>query len=160
MKRLVIGVSIAVGVLFGTPGRSYAADCTWARVTGASRSVVASGAEDCTFTVASRGATDGLNLNAVGAISVKICAASGQTITTKFAVKAYSFDPWYLDWIRDPDWDLSNPNGETGAQCQVVGTWTVSGPIGRIAFVPSAGAVSSGNITIRIIASGVNGERL
>jgi hypothetical protein len=99
-------------------------------------------------------------LDGVGAISVKVCAASGQTITTKFVLIGYTMDPYDDVWSRDPSWDLPNVDGETGAECQVVGTKSVVGPVGRLVYGVESGAVSSGTITIKIIASEFGRGRL
>lgn len=146
MRRAILAV---VALLFAA--HVQAADCVWASITGASRSKTATGAVTCTFTVATAAATDGMWLDSVGSFSVEVCAAAGQTVTTSFALSAYVYGAYSLVWAPAPFWDLPANTG-IGAQCQQMGSFTVPGPIGRVAFAPSAGAVSSGNITIRVSA--------
>jgi hypothetical protein len=157
MKRTLLFSALFAALLIIAPN-ALAADCTWSRVPYASRSVVGSGAVNCTFTVATQTSSGGINLSSVGTVSVSVCAAAGETISTAFVLSAYVMDPWSLVWSRAPEYDLSN--GTTGDLCQHLGGWNVIGPIGRLAYAPSAGAVSAGAMTIRIIASGINGERL
>jgi hypothetical protein len=129
--------------------QTFAADCVWLPVTGATRSKVATGAANCTFTEATASATDGMWLDSVGAFSVMVCADAGQTVTTSFALNAYVYDSLALVWAPAVAWNLAANTG-INERCQPMGGFSVSGPVGRIAFAPSAGAVSSGNITIRI----------
>jgi hypothetical protein len=133
-------------------GKTLAADCTWATISGAERSVQATGAANCTFTVATATATAGMNMVGVGGFSVEVCADSGQTITTSFALSAYTYSTYGLLWMPAPGYNLPAPSDGTGDRCQQIGGFIAWGPIGRIAYAPSAGAVSSGNITIRITA--------
>jgi hypothetical protein len=153
MKHAVIALFAVLALFVAVPDKAAAADCTWSLVTGASHSVEATGAVDCTFTVATAAATDGMLLDSVGSVAVEVCADAGQTITTAFSLKAYLMNPWTGVWSRAPDYDLANASGETGDICQQVGGWSVPGPQGRLAYAPSAGAVSSGSITIRMTAT-------
>ena len=142
---------LLVFVLVFAP-RAHAADCVWTAASSSSvRSVVATGAEDCTFTVATAASTDGMALSSVGTFTIEICADSGETISTAFALSAYIYSPYSLKWSSAPSWDVPT-NGDTGNRCTTLASFRVPGPVGRIAFAPSAGAVSGGNITITLTA--------
>jgi hypothetical protein len=148
MKRILFAVVLALFVV-----QARAADCTWSSAsTSASRSVIGVGALDCTFSAASQG----LNLTGVGAIAVKVCAASGQTIATVFTLYAWTYDPWLAVWMRAPSYDLAGST--TGSRCEDLGGFKVWGPVGRIGYSPHAGTVSSGSIYVRIIANMPDGE--
>jgi hypothetical protein len=132
---------------------------TWSLITPtAKRSVVGVGATSDTF---GAGAADGMLLDSVSGFGVRVSADSGQTITTAVSLIAYAKDPYTGRWARAPDWDLPNPSGVTGVRDQYLGGFAVSGPAGAVAYEPSAGAVSSGSLTIAIIATALRtGELL
>lgn len=148
MRRILVAILLALAI-----GQARAADCTWSSAsTSATRSVIGVGALDCTFSTS----TQGLNLTGVGAIAVKVCAASGQTIATAFTLYAWTYDPWLAVWMRAPGYDLTGST--TGGRCEDLGGFKVWGPVGRIGFSPHAGTVSSGSIYVRIIANTADGE--
>lgn len=151
MKRIIFMVGLLVAF------SAHAATFTWARVTGAARSTVGTGAVTDTF---AGGSTDGMALSGVEAFQVTVEAASGQTITTKIELIAYVQDPYTLRWSRAPRWDIPNGNGITGARSQYMDGFIVDGGAGRVAYVPSAGAVSGGSLSIRITAQGPDGTLL
>jgi hypothetical protein len=133
---------------------SFAADCTWSAITGATRSRQGVGAASCTLTPATADAAAGMWLNGVGGFSVWVCADAGQTITTAFSLTAYAQEPYSLLWGPQPQWDATTT--ATGARCIPIGSgFQVDSPAGRVAYGVSAGAVSSGNITIKIVATGI-----
>jgi hypothetical protein len=143
-----LGVLMLLVALILCVSPTYAADCTWTGVTGAERSTVGTGAIGCTFSTA----TQGMNLSAVQGFAVYACAASGQTIATAISLSAWVYDPWLLVWSRAPAWDLVGTT--TGNRCELLGSWEVISPRGRIGYSPSAGTVSSGAIYFRLIATG------
>jgi hypothetical protein len=147
MKRILL----AVVLLFAA--HAQAADCAWSVISGAERSTYAIGAANCTFTVASASSSAGMALVGVGNFSVWVCAAASQTITTSFALSAYTYNPYALRWGAATFWNLPAPSGGIGNQCQPIGGFNVDSPVGRVAFAPSAGAVSSGDITIYLVAN-------
>lgn len=151
MRRFLF---LALALSFAWP--AFGADCVWANITGASRSRTATGAVNCTLTPATATSSAGVNLSGVGAFAVEVCADSGQTITTAFSLSAYTYDPYAGLWMPAPDYNLTSTS--TGSQCVSFGGWTVVSPAGRIAYAPSAGAVSSGSITIRITATTIAGD--
>jgi hypothetical protein len=153
MRRVLL---VVLALALASP--VFAADCAWSPVSGASRSVTGTGAVNCTLTVASASATAGLNLSGVGGFSVRVCADSGQTITTAFSLSAYVQDAYTLIWARSKDWDLVGTL--TGDRCYQIGGWQVVSPAGRVAYAPSAGAVSSGSVTIHLKATNLAGERI
>lgn len=145
MRRILVAVALCLLAV-----QARAADCTWsAASTSATRSVIGVGALDCTFSTASQG----LNLTGVGAVSAKICAASGQTIATAFTLYAWTYDPWLAVWMRAPGYDLFGST--TGGRCEDLGGIKVWGAAGRIGYSPHAGTVSSGSIYVRIIAHSI-----
>jgi hypothetical protein len=150
LRSLVLSTLLAVLGLAAPP--VYAADCAWSVITGAERSTYAIGAANCTFSVATATSSAGMSLVGVGAFSVTVCAASGQTISTSFALSAYTYGPYEAFWSKASAYDLPAPSAGTGDKCQFIGGFEVDAPAGRVAFAPSAGAVSSGNITIWITA--------
>jgi hypothetical protein len=145
MKRAILAV---VALLFAA--HVQAADCTWTAVsTTSARSVVGTGAIDCTFSTSAQG----MALSGVGGFAVYACAASGQTIATAISLSAWVYDPWLTVWSRAPAYDLVGTT--TGARCELLGGWAVESPAGRIGYSPSAGTVSSGAIYVRLIATGM-----
>ena len=129
------------------------ANIVWTNI--GSRSVEGVGA---TTDVFGGGATDGLDLSRVGSVSVEVEAASGQTITTAVSLSAKVQNPYTLRWNRAPAYDLDNASGITGDRGQFVGSFSVSGPAGRLAYYVASGAVSAGNLTIRLTATSQSGE--
>jgi hypothetical protein len=123
-------------------------------LTGA-RSATGTGAAADTF---GAGDTDGMNLDAVGGFGVYVEADETRTISTAFALKAYAKNPITGRWSRAPGWDLAG--SITGDRGEYLGGFEVVSPAGRVAYVPSAGAVSAGNVSIQIVATGVKGEAL
>jgi len=145
-------IVVVLALLFAGP--AFATDCVWSAITGATRSRKGVGAVNCTLTVATAAADAGMWLNAAGGFSVWVCADAEQTITAAFSLTAYAQEPYSLLWGPQPAWDVASTS--TGSRCAPIGTgWRVDSPAGRVAFAPSAGAVSSGGITIKIIATGV-----
>lgn len=153
MGRILLAV---LALLVASP--VLAADCVWSPVSGAPRSVTGTGAVNCTLTVATASATAGLNLSGVGGFSVRVCADSAQTITTAFSLSAYVQDAYTLIWARAKEWDLVGTL--TGDRCYQIGGWEVISPAGRVAYAPSAGAVSSGSVTIHLKATSRTGDRI
>lgn len=149
MKRAIL---IAAALLLASP--TFGADCTWSAITGATRSRQGVGAVSCTLTPATADAAAGMWLNGVAGFAVWVCADAGQTITTAFSLTAYAQEPYSLLWGPQPEWNATTTS--TGTRCAPIGTgFKVDSPAGRVAYAPSAGAVSSGGITIKIIATGV-----
>lgn len=133
------------------------ANIVWTTITGAKISVEGVGAAtDVLDTTAS--STAGMNLSGLDGFAVYVEADSGQTITTAISLRAYAQDPYSGRWARAPDWDISNTFGVTGIRSQYMAGFSVDSPAGRVGYEPSAGAVSSGSLHIRIIATGGKGE--
>lgn len=127
---------------------------TWAAITNSggynSQAVSSTGAVGDTF---NSGATDGMRLDGVGAFIVIVQAAAGQTITTAGGLTAYVQDPHSLLWVRAEAFDCA-AGTVTGVRGVLAGAFTVTGPAGRIGYQNNGFAVSSGNLTIRIIPTG------
>jgi hypothetical protein len=119
---------------------------TWTTITGAQKSATTTGAVNATFGAA---ADDGIPLTGLGGIVVYCEADSTKVISTAFALTAYVLEPYSGVWCRAPDYDLTSTI--TGTRGVLMGSFFVSMPAGRLAYAPSAGAVDSGSITVRIL---------
>lgn len=147
----VLAFIVAISLCF----RVLAADLVWSAAGAqAGRSVKGVGATASdTF---GEGATDGMNLSRVGGFAVWICADEGETITTAFELTASAFHPYLEIWDPAPAWNLSGST--TGERCEYLDAFPVFSPTGRVAYAPSAGAVSGGGITIWIVATSSAGN--
>ena len=134
--------------------QAFAADFVWTMAsTNAARSVKGVGAAADTF---GEGATDGMSLANTKGFAVWVCADLGETITTAFTLTAYAQHPYLELWGPAPVWNLSG--SETGVRCEYFDAFPVFSPAGRVGYAPSAGAVSSGDVKIWIVATGNSGE--
>jgi hypothetical protein len=146
----VLSFIVAIAISFPV----LAADFVWTMAdTNAARSVKGVGAAADTF---GEGATDGMALANTKGFAVWVCADLGETITTAFVLTAYAQHPYLALWGPAPIWDLSG--SETGVRCEYLDAFPVFSPAGRVGYAPSAGAVSSGDVTIWIVATGNSGE--
>lgn len=156
MKRLIFLALVLA------PALAFAAAATWSSAsTSETRSVkgVCAAGTSCD---APSAATDGMNLSVVRFIAVQACADSGQTITDGASADVYYYDADSGLWGKS-DLSLSFP---TGARC----SWAEGNspghglPIlaarGRIAIVPNAMAVSSGGLTLWLLAVDAQGNHL
>lgn len=145
------------------------ATCSTAVVPGATRSVIVTcttGTETCASLAS---ATDGMLLgpsitegNVVGPVagfSVQAEAAAGQTLASG-SLLVCERDDISGRWRPMPDTcSLSATAARDHSPC-TGGGFTVISPRGRIALVPSGVTVSSGSVTIRLLATGPNGYPL
>lgn len=150
--RKVLASIFAVAVCY----QVHAADFVWTPAsTQASRSVKGVGAAADTF---GEGTTDGMPLDHVGGFAVWVCADSGQTITTAIELTAYAYHSYLAVWAQAPVWNLAGT--KTGVRCEYLDAFPVYSPAGRVGYAPSAGAVSSGNLTIWIFATSPAGDSI
>lgn len=149
MRRALIALFVCT--LSALP--AYAGTTTWTAVTGSARSCTGTGAAADTF---GSGASDGLLLDSVDSFSVYAEADSGQTITTAVQAKAYVQDPYTKRWARAEAYDITGQT-VTGVRTVLIGSFKVYGPVGRIAYENNGGAVSSGSLTFRLVATGRGG---
>jgi hypothetical protein len=153
MKARILAMVLAV-----VPSLSWAAAATWT-LTGArsAKAVCASGTCDAPTL-----ATEGANLDAVSAVSVLVCADSGQTITGGSGVSLYFYDATPALWGKKGT-ALTVP---TGSRCAFAEGDSpglgipVIAPRGRLAAIPIGITVSSGGVTVFVLATGVKGEAL
>jgi hypothetical protein len=149
---------LAVLAVLVVPSLSWAAAATWT-ATGArsAKAVCASGTCDAPTL-----ATEGANLDAVSAVSVLVCADSGQTITGGSGVSLYFYDGTPALWGKKGT-ALTVP---TGSRCAFAEGDSpglgipVIAPRGRLAAIPIGITVSSGGVTVFVLATGVKGEAL
>lgn len=122
---------------------------SWTTTTNAVISRECTGAAADTF---NSGATDGMQLSGTGAFAVFVEADSGQTISTAGGLTAYVQNPYTLRWARAEMYDAS-AGTVTGVRGVLAGAFTVAAPVGRIGYQNNGFAVSSGSLTIRIVAT-------
>lgn len=122
---------------------------TWTTTTGANVSRESTGAVGDTF---NSGATDGMQLSGVGAFAVHVEADASQTLTAAGGLTAYVQNPHTLRWSRAEQYDC--PAGTvTGVRSVLAGAFTVAAPCGRIGYQNSGFTVSSGSLSLRLVAT-------
>jgi hypothetical protein len=148
MKRILM-----VAVLAVAPSLSWAAAATWSVTTGdvRSNSAVCAGTGVCD---APSAATDGILLDSVEAVRIRVCADSGQTVNGG-TVTLYSYDAASPLWAKAS----SAYTLLTGARCvEVAGDSPglgipVIGVRGRLAVKLDA-TLSAGGATVHLLGSG------
>jgi hypothetical protein len=155
----VIRRALVLAVVLAGPSLSWAAAATWTAASGASRSVVGTCSGSGTCDVPSA-ATDGINLDAVASVSIVVCAASGQTISSG-TVTLYYYDAAVGLWAKSPQ--TFTPSASV--RCAVLegdspghGIPVIT-PRGRMAPKLDV-TLSSGSATVYILATGVKSEAL
>ena len=144
------------GLIVALAVNAFAADFAWSAASSqAGRSVKGIGATSDTF---GEGATDGMNLTKVGGFAVWVCADEGETIKTAVELTAYAYHSYVAAWAPAPVWNLAG--SQTGVQCEYLDAFPVYSPVGRVGYAPSAGAVSSGDLTIWILATSAAGDSI
>lgn len=137
MKRFAcLGVVLLVATAaFALPDRySY----EWA---------TSSTAQACSAGVCTRAAdptanTEGMNLAGVAGYRLKICAASGQTLTGAGTMKAWTYDADEGVWTRGKDLDQAVT--ESTKRCQTFPDFVVPVHSDRVLFAASGVTVSGG----------------
>lgn len=140
-----------------TKSTTYAADGATAVTITAPRSVTGTGA--LTATDAPTG-TLGMSLKGVDRFAVYVEAAnSDATITTAIVLDAYVVNPWTGRASRAPKWDLTGT--KTTIRSEYLDGYTVAAcEDAWVYYIPSAGALSAGNLSIHVIASKADGSLL
>lgn len=124
----------------------------WTTTTGANVSRESTGAVGDTF---NSGATDGMQLSGVGAFAVHVEADASQTLTAAGGLTAYVLNPHTSRWSRAEQYDCA-AGTVTGVRSVLAGAFNVLSPVGRIGYQNNGFTVSSGSLTIRLVASQPN----
>ena len=97
-------------------------------------------------------ATDGMLLEAVAAVTVWLEADAGQTISADVGqVDVYQHD--IGAWGAAPALVLQVPPGSSGHRRVQLGTVRIDNPRGRLACIANGVSVSSGGVTVYIVAT-------
>jgi hypothetical protein len=160
---MIRSIIVALAVLLAAP--TYATT-TWAVASSsATRSVKATcttGSEAAPSATPSALAPVGVNLDTVAAVFLYLQAGSGQTVASGW-IQCYLYSPLVATWATLPvTYALSStavrtqsPQGDSpGIGIPVIGMR------GWLACVPSSVTVSSGNVTMWMLAVGADGSTL
>lgn len=134
------------------PTLASAAAASWAAVSGTSRSVVGTCASGtCDAPTGTPSAATALMLDGVDTVDVWISADSGQTLTAgTVTLLAYRYDAKIARWFPAPDLNVTVTAPGSTRDLYSPG-YTLTGR-GFLRFVPSSVAVSSGGLTITLLA--------
>lgn len=143
MNRQLAVVAVAT-VLCAAPAEAQTPTGNILRTTG---SVTCAGSP-CTGS-APNATTDGATLAQLRAMSIRLCADSGQTLSGAGTLDVYSMDEADSIWSIVPDLEITLDAKVNGKRCAVVLSDRET-PLGtnRVAVVPNAVTLSGGNLTI------------
>lgn len=89
--------------------------------------------------------TDGRSIAQARSISVRLCAASGQTLSGGGTLDVYGWDEDDELWAVSPSLAITVPASASGARCAIVmADAEVLVAFGRVAVVPNAVTISGG----------------
>ena len=93
--------------------------------------------------------TDGASLAQMRAIAIRLCAASGQTLSGAGTLEVYSMDELDELWSIVPELELSVDASAASKRCTIVlSDREMPLGTGRVAVVPSAVTLSGGDLTV------------
>lgn len=96
--------------------------------------------------------TDGFPVSQRRALALRLCAASGQSLSGGGALDVYSGDEDDGLWSLNPALAITVPASAAGKRCVIVLSDTeVLVGFGRVAVVPNAVPLSGGNLTLKYI---------
>jgi hypothetical protein len=144
-------------------GPAFAAAATWTTIgsSGLSAIGVCAAGTSCDAPTAT---TDGISLANATVVDVYVCADASQTITDGDGFDVYFYDARVIGgWAK---FNLTPYKAATGRRCAYVqgdspgkGFPILARP-GRMVVVPTSAAVSSGGLTIYLLASNASGIAL
>jgi hypothetical protein len=103
-------------------------------------------------------ATEGLPLEGTEAIIVFLSAADGETLNGTGALAGFRYEPIHAAWSYAPLGSLGVPEDVAGKQRACIGVIEVQGRRGRFTMACKGVGVSSGSITVDLVAVRVDGS--
>lgn len=144
MKRAILMFAMALAFFFATVVYSQTPPGNVLRAT----KVVSCVGSPCTGSAPSAN-TDGATLAQMRAIAIRLCAASGQTLSGAGTLEVYFMDEVDELWSIVPELELTVDASAASKRCtMVLSDREMPLGTGRVAVVPSAVTLSGGDLTI------------